>query len=368
MTAVAVGLGLARTSCYEGLLMKIDDAHDPSAHLPIRVAAAGAIVVGVIGALTGWLLGLPEEVNLTIALSSAVVMMFDGLRFTSFLLKCAGAAVRADLWWFLGTAAGLLILIGADALTPAKVAIVYASACATGSLWFLPLRRQTTRLTSFRPQRSFADLRFGLDYLLQVAPAYVALIAGGAVASLAAIGELRAALIVFSPLGSAIYAIRLAILRPDQAETRGRTIPRSAVVYGTVSAVYGAVVLGLFTAWPDELSASLATISIGILAYVAIGEVGRFASQGFIDENRKAGLLRPAIGLRGGQGIALVALSAGLAAGGGAKGLGQARSIAYLVPLIAWFVLNARRSFHAPLEGDGAPPDRATRDSHSDAV
>jgi hypothetical protein len=348
MTAVAVALGLARTACYEGLLMSAIESLDPHSRVPVLVGTYGAVAVGLISALTGWLLGLSTGITLAIALSSAVVMVFDGLRFASFLVGSHRSALRADLWWLVGTAIGLAILIGGDILTPANVAIAYACACATGFLWFAPLRHLMTRSTEDRQLKRFPDIRFGLDHVLQIAPAYVALIAGGAVSSLVAIGELRAALIVFSPLGSAIYAIRLALLRPRRAESAIRLVPRSAIVYGAVAVLYGAAVLGLFTMWGDGLGSSLASISTVLLVYVAIGEIGRFATQGFIDEARRIGALRTAIRLRGGQGLALVVLSVVLATRWGATGLGQARSIAYVLPLIAWLSWEARRPKPAP--------------------
>ena len=98
-----------------------------------------------------------------------------------------------------------------------------------------------------RTRTTGTDLRFGVDHLLQVVPGYLALIGGGAVASLAAVGQLRGAVIVYSPLASAMYAIRLTLLRPDHDGGGRRGVPRSVAVYAWTSVAYSAIVVGAFS-------------------------------------------------------------------------------------------------------------------------
>jgi hypothetical protein len=350
---VTIGLGLIRTALYDGLLLRRRDTTSNGSGIPVIVGALSGIVVGLIGAMIGWAVGLPATLLLAISLSTAVVMTFDGFRFSAFMLDRGGTAAFADLLWLVGSMVALGVTAFVDELRPTNVAIIYLSSGVAASCVFAQLRPGLrAAVAMLRTRTTGTDLRFGVDHLLQVVPGYLALIGGGVVASLAAVGQLRGAVIVYSPLASAMYAIRLTLLRPDH-DDRGRGgVPTSVAVYGWTAVAYTTIVVGAFSFARSTFDGVADGLSTSLLVLVGLGEVGRFATQGFVDEARRAGRLRLAARMRLEQGIALVTLSVPLAAVWNATGLGLARALAHVVPVGVVLFGAMRASAHVT----GGPP------------
>jgi hypothetical protein len=327
MTALPVLLGVGRTAVFESVLLKTSgEVRERAVWLP----AAAGMLLGVVAALTTVLVGVlvdsPWGTSIAVSSVSFAVIAFDGLRFSAFASGRDRLARGADALW-LGLAVGALaIVVTRDALAPATMGWSYVSGALLGALAFIPLLRGLHR--SPLPHGFRRELRFGWDFVLQAAPGQAALVVGAVVSDLSAVGSIRAAVTLFSPLATLVYAVRLIVIDQHTSISWSPT-----VVYSSLSALYAAFVVTIFWAFEGFAVRMLGALPIVLLGLVGVGELFRHVAQARIDHARSMGQLRRVLRARSLQASSLVALSAALGAMGGATGLGAARAGAFATPL-----------------------------------
>lgn len=265
LTAQPLLLGVLRTAVSEGLLMRArtDDDHESVAWIP----AAAGVAAGVLGALVTFAVGL--AVGLTSSTAGALaavtlgVLVVDGLRFTAFLAGNDGRALTADAIWLGLSGLGLAVDIRSGGVGLGALSCWYAIGSFAASISLAPIL-QTIRRGPL-PQWVRKEARFGADFVLQAVPGQATLILASAVASFAAVGQLRAAVTLYNPLTTALYALRLTIL--DRLAP-GR---RLAIIYGGAAAVYSGLLVTSFHFVPQLTSRPLGAISLAMLVYTGAG-------------------------------------------------------------------------------------------------
>jgi hypothetical protein len=338
MTPVALLLGLARTSIYEGILLRPGGGDRREfAWLP----AVTGLVCGAVALVTtmaiGTVLNLDAAVVAAIAVVSAAVLLFDGLRFAAFTDGRAMYALIADVAWLAIAGGGVAAswIVGTVGLT--ELSWWYGGSALVACLAYAPLVASLTR--SPIPADLRAQFRFGSDFVLQVAPGQSALLIASLVSSLAAVGELRAAVTLYNPLATIVYAIRLIIIDRSGTASPGRI----GALYATASVVYAIALTASFELAPGITAQPFGALPALVLALVGVGEVARHVTQASIDSIRVTGALRRAIALRSTQAVLLVVLSGALGLALDGTGLALARALAFGIP-VAVIVMTARRS------------------------
>lgn len=330
MTALPVLLGLARTSVYEGILFRLTGTERSDARwIPMMVG----LLAGVLGALVslglGAIVGLDIRSSVAIAAATALILLFDGLRFAAFVAGADTTALRADIAWLLSTAVAVAVVASRGDLTAARLAWCYGGAALFGSFGFVALIR-TIRVAQL-PNGLLREFRFGADFVLQVAPGQIALAAAALVTTLDAVGSLRAAVTLFSPLATLVYAVRLTLI--DRAGSGWRLSP--SVTYAALAVAYGTAVTLAFGTFTDSAARLFGALPTTVLVLVAIGELARHLTQAQVDRERVADRIRSAMSMRSAQAVLLVAASVALAPPFTDDGLAAARVVAFGGPLIA---------------------------------
>jgi hypothetical protein len=328
MTALPLLLGLARTSVHEAILFQTGELE--RRRLTWLAAVAGC-ACALIAFATTLVLGVLVDLNSTtvfaVAGASFGVLLFDGLRFAAFADDRVELALFADCAWLIVTGSGILVMWISDGLNVNELSWWYGGAAIASCVVFAPVVRAMKRTDVPHALRS--QVRFGSDFLLQVLPGQLALVIASLVASLAAVGEIRAAVTLYSPLATAVYAVRLMLI-----DRLSDTALSSVIgVYATIATLYTVILTASFQLLP-ALARTLGSLPTAVLLLVGVGEVARHISQAFVDAVRVVSMLRPAVVLRGAQAILLVACSGLLGAAWGGVGLSTARLVAFGVPLL----------------------------------
>lgn len=346
MTALPVLLGLARTSVYEGILFRLTGTERSDARwIPMVVG----LLAGVLGALVslglGAIVGLDIRSSVAIAAATALILLFDGLRFAAFVAGADTTALRADIAWLVSTAVAVAVVGTRGDLTAARLAWCYGGAALLGSFGFAMLIR-TIRVVQL-PNGLLREFRFGADFVLQVAPGQIALAAAALVTTLDAVGSLRAAVTLFSPLATVVYAVRLTLI--DRAGSGWRLSP--SITYAALAVAYGTTVTLAFGTFTDSAARLFGALPTTVLALVAIGELARHLTQAQVDRERVADRIRSAMSMRSAQAVLLVAASVALAPPFADDGLAIARVVAFGGPLIALRFLRRTRGDRPALPG-----------------
>ena len=225
-------------------------------------------------------MSLPSGDALAIAAATFAVLGFDGLRFSSFVAGRDDVALRADLVWLGAAIAGTVTIVSRDTLTAQNLAWCYGGAAVIGSVLFLPVIR-TLRFFPV-PSGLTKEFKFGADFVLQIVPGQVALAVAAIATSLDAVGALRAAVTLFSPLATVIYAVRLIVI--DRTSRGWSASP--GLVYGSTAALYGSALTLVFAVFSGTTERVFGPLSTTVLLLVAAGEVSRHMTQAVVDQAR----------------------------------------------------------------------------------
>jgi hypothetical protein len=338
MTALPVVLGLARTAVYESVLFKVDT--DQRQHVAWVPALTGA-VAGVVAAFLTLAIGVLIEGELTattaaISIASFGVVAFDGLRFCAFAIDRDRVAAVGDSIWLAGMMAFALFWSLRGDLGPTQVAWSYAATAAFGALAFFPV--VVGLKLGELPSELRSDVRFGWDFVLQAIPGQLALIVGSLVSGLTAVGIIRAAVTLFSPLATVVYAARIVLIdRSNRGPLRGIEVP-----YALISVAYGILLVGAFAGLPGITERPFGRLPLAVLALVGVGETLRHVMQATIDRDRLVGAFRRIMSVRSMQAVLLVGLSAALGALADENGLAWARVLAFGLPLLLVYSVRFR--------------------------
>lgn len=338
MTALPVLLGLARTSVYEGILFRLTGTDRTNARwIPMVVGLLGGVLGALVSLGLGAIVGLDARSSVAIATATALILVFDGLRFSAFVAGADTTALCADIAWLTLTAVAVAAVASRGDIDAERLAWCYGAAALVGSVGFVALVRRTRVVRV--PDGLLREFRFGADFVLQVAPGQIALAAAALVTSLDAVGSLRAAVTLFSPLATLVYAVRLMLI--DRAGSGWRLSAGAA--YGALSVAYGTAITLAFGTFTDSLARLFGALPTAVLVLVAIGELARHLTQAQVDHDRVADRLRSAMSMRSAQAVLLVAASVALAPSLDDDGLAIARVVAFGGPLLAlWFLHRTR--------------------------
>lgn len=339
MTALPMLLGLARTSVYEGILFRLTGTDRARTQwVPVLVGLVGGFLGALVSLGIGIIVDLDTQSSLAIATATGLVLLFDGLRFSAFVGGADTTALRADIAWLVLTALAVAAVVSQADLTAERLAWCYGGAALVSVAGFGHLIR-TVRPSSL-PSGLLREFRFGADFVLQVAPGQIALAAAALVTTFDAVGSLRAAVTLFSPLATLVYAVRLTLI--DRAGSGWKLSP--STTYAVLTVAYGTAITLAFGAFTDSAARLFGALPSSVLVLVAIGELARHLTQAQVDQNRLADQLRSAMNMRSAQAILLIGASIALSPLFTDDGLALARVIAFGGPLIALWFVGARRA------------------------
>ncbi len=342
MTALPVLLGLARTSVYEGILFRLTGADRRLVRwVPMVVGLVGGILGALVSLGLGIIVDLDARASLAVATATGLTLLFDGLRFSAFVGGVDTTALRADIAWLVLTAMAVAAVASRTDLTAERLAWCYGGAALISTVGFGGLIR-SARFSSL-PSGLFREFRFGADFALQVAPGQIALAAAALVTTLDAVGSLRAAVTLFSPLATLVYAVRLTLI--DRGGSGWRLSP--STTYAALTVVYGTAITLAFSAFTDSATRLFGPLPTSVLVLVAIGELARHLTQAQVDHHRLADQLRSAMNMRSAQAVLLIGASIALSPFFADDGLALARVIAFGGPLIAFRLL--RETYGGPI-------------------
>lgn len=345
--ALPLLLGVARTGVFETVLFKSSATERQSTGwIPAAAGAALGVTAAVATFCTGWLLGTPVGLTVALASVSTTVLLLDGLRFTAFALNRDSRSVWADATWVVAMVAIGTVVISTGRFGATSLAWTYSAAGAMSALAMLPVLK---RLTVAAPTRQLLrSMWFGWDFAILTVPAYLSLIVAAMVASLADVGTVRAAVLMYAPLAALIYGSR--IVANDAVRRRPLNL---RLVYSIAALSYTTAVVTMFTVLGPQADSLLGALPIPVLTVVGLGECSLHLVQASIDEQRVRGRERIAFKIRATQSSLLLGLTAILGSLFAALGLAWARLFAYSATLsVSRWISQQRNARSLPSPSD----------------
>lgn len=264
---------------------------------PGALLGAGLVVGGAVGVLTatvglalGGVLG-PALLVLAGALPGMVLQ--DVARYLAFADRRPHVALRVDVIWLAVQACGLLLFSVMGGLTLLRVIVAWAGAGSlAGICALLPHRRVMAWSVGWIRQHWSFSWRYLVSFGTTFGAAYAATLGLGAIAGVAAVGSVRGAQLVLSPLTMVFAAttnmlvVEVTHCAPDARQLRRRTVLAASSMAGVAAVVtaaslvvpdgVGRVILG--ESWESSqrllLAAGVQAVMIGALAGARIGLIG----------------------------------------------------------------------------------------------
>jgi O-antigen/teichoic acid export membrane protein len=341
-TAVlGIVIGIGRAGVLEGLIVR-SGTNDPTDY--VREARLLVSIIAVLGCASTFPLGmLGFGMSWPLATSFALValgsVLIDIERYAAFAKRNYGVALRIDTLWLGSYGATLGALAIAKDLTFLSAIVAYF---ATALITFaVVLARRGGHFDIGRAQERMVlhrDLRFGVDFTLNVSSGYLIVLLIPALASVSALGAYRAVLTLFQPLGALAYAPRSWYLARKNWLIRPRqTFIRTLAAVAALCALYGAMTIAGYQIFPIRHLSSFVNTSVTAVGLAAAAELARIAGQTYFDGFRILRRVKPIVFLRGIQLGLLVLLTVVLGPRFGLIGFLWARFIAYAFPvLLGW--------------------------------
>lgn len=328
---LSLALGLLRTALFESVLLAEPAASSSESLSWILIPGAG-VVAAVAAPLTlGIGIALLDESRSLAAGVAAVVAMtllIDGVRYTAFALNEARFALALDATWLVALVVLASLMYLFDGVTVAGISAAYAVAGVVGvAIFTAPVAKRALSRERAALTEVSGKLRFGGDFLLQAVPAQAALVLVALVTSLAVIGDYRALIVIFQPLSTALFGVRLGYLGQDSLAEGHLTRTVSTIVLVTVG--YTSLAIAAILLAPGSSRSLIASASIWGALAVGASEAARQLTQLVIDLWRVQGRYKQVVRCRIIQGVVLLAGSLILAPWLRQFGLAMARLLGY---------------------------------------
>jgi O-antigen/teichoic acid export membrane protein len=261
-----LAMGAARAFAYEPLTVRFSGTDSeiagPAARSSLAASVAGGAVLGAPAVVVGIALGgHAGPLLLAMGIALPFLLLQDSVRGVCFALDRARMAAASDTIWLVLQVVGFAVVLSADG-SPAAwllLAVWTASGSVAGIVtcaWLRLAPVGSTRLW-FSENRSLIGASFA-NFAFRAAPPYLVYALLPVVGGLEALGRLRAAYLVFGPVGVVFEGAVLAALPAAVAATRRGDALRPLAV--RFSAALTALALG----W-------------GLVIAVTPGSIGRLA-------------------------------------------------------------------------------------------
>ena len=263
----ALALAISRGLCTDPLAVRYSTAQPPARASATSSALGAAIAVGVaLGALcgiAGAVHGGREGAAFSIlGLTLPGLLLQDGWRYAFFAAGRGGRAFLNDLAWSLLLFPGLLLAGSAEDRAVTLLVFVWGVAAAVaavlGGIQARVLPRPAAAIRWVRNERDLGPTYLA-EHLGTTGVSQLVLYGVGAVSGLAAVGAIRAGVILLGPVNVFAFGARLAAV-PEAArilESRPAKLPKAMVMLSVGLAVLGLCWTAVLILAPSNLGEAL---------------------------------------------------------------------------------------------------------------